>query len=269
MELANPVSGGVNPGVDAVRADRAITHSRRRSSVAARRPRTASTAYIQETKRGLRGLRGDTTAQKGKYAAKLIWSVLSLRWLSKNMSRSIETSTDMFDQLQTQWATTALVSALMLSVIPATADFTIYPKCDSSCSDFMNLFHLAAWTFFLTSLLMVILFNLAINTINKRFTTAFMFEFKILISLPEFFLMAGIFTTAGVTLAKAHFATGKYMFGPILCVVLGATGLLLLTLYYIVFVLDKKDGIWEKSAMTNANADLRSSGSSSFIEDAE
>jgi hypothetical protein len=250
-EVGNPIA--MHDGAGNLIEDEAARQARHRQSQA--------TIGV----RGLTGVRGSGLSGKCKYLLGILWSIVTARFLSKNMARNIENSEEMYDSLQNQWATVALVSALLMSIAAGfnTVEVGNPEHCAKltvgayTCQDVHGILLMCIACLYMLSLLMVVLFVMMLNTIPKSMTSSFVYEFKLFMGIPEFFMLAGtIFCIVDIEIWFYLTYTGDIA-NFLVTIGIVSCGGVMLALQYMVLVLDKENGIWERSSALNSHADGR------------
>jgi len=179
--------------------------------------------------------------EKAKYAFDVGFSMFSGRWFSMSIVKNLNTNpVEAYDRLMQEWTNISIVSALMLTLV--------YNSFYSTAENLtLSVITFVCSCCFMLSITVSILFMMGIGTIPKQYSVQFAKEFSMYLTVPEFFTVVGmyLFSIQSVWFGYIQFGSIYLACGLPFCCVLVAIALYIWTI--IIFILDRKGGIWEAS----------------------
>jgi hypothetical protein len=178
--------------------------SMKRKTAASNNARNPRDSGILVEAHGVSKIRGNTICQKLFYVGCIAKSMMTGRFLSKQLLRNLQDSESMHDALVNQWATVGLIDALMLSIVVAFYNVEVATEghCDHlsagsmSCLDIYLSLVASAGSIYMLSLFLAMYFFVVLGTIPKKMTATFVYEFKKIMGLPEMLMIVA----SGLTL---------------------------------------------------------------------
>ena len=216
---------------------------------------------------GFTRLRGNTVASKCAYLMKVVWSICTMRFLGAEMARSVEDPDEMYDALQSQWATVALMDGLLLSILGSypTVDVDsmssdMHPESNHcadmstdnfDCRDIYGLVFFYCNALFLWSLIIIVMEIIMLNTVPKRMCVLYIREFMWVIGFPELLMVFGTILCAFLIFMYTYLTYSGNVFPATSAI---TAFILVFNMYlmgHLVVVLDKPGGLWEHAAAQN------------------
>lgn len=186
--------------------------------------------------------KGVNVCQRVYYLFHVAFIMFTGRWFSVSLTEHLSKSPEeVYDRLIQEWSSIAIISALLLtlsynSFFVATQDFIL------------SVITLFCCCCFILSILLTVLFSMALSTIPKVHSIQFTKELQLYITMPEFFMIGGLYTFClqSVLFGYSNFDSLYLRIGLPIMVFFLLIGFYMWTT--IIFILDRKDGLWEKIA---------------------